>query len=89
MDFLVVVAQIFGSPLLDATKSAKQDKTLLWIIIIGGVLFSAFFSHSIILLTNTEQILQYRPECFSLFALLIHRDYLHGKYCTDNQYNAH
>ncbi|MCL1113782.1 MULTISPECIES: hypothetical protein [Shewanella] len=43
MDFLVFVAQIFGSPLLDATKSAKQDKTLLWIIIIGGVLFSAFF----------------------------------------------
>jgi len=42
MDFLVVVAQIFGSPFLDATKSAKQDKTLLWMMIIGGTLFSAF-----------------------------------------------
>ncbi|MGX9462297.1 hypothetical protein ACWXWU_13835 [Shewanella sp. A14] len=42
MDFLVFIAEIFGSSLFDATKSAKQDKTLLWMMIIGCTLFGAF-----------------------------------------------
>ena len=42
MDFLLFLAQIFGPTALEATKSAKQDKTLMWMIIIGGALFSAF-----------------------------------------------
>ncbi|GGP88712.1 hypothetical protein [Shewanella ulleungensis] len=44
MDFLAFILQIVGgSSPMDLAQSAKQDKTLLWMIIIGGVIFSAFF----------------------------------------------
>ncbi|CAM4181596.1 hypothetical protein [Shewanella livingstonensis] len=44
MDFLAFMLQIVGgSSPVDLAQSAKQDKTLLWMMIIGGVFFSTFF----------------------------------------------
>ncbi|GGQ14937.1 hypothetical protein [Shewanella litoralis] len=43
MDFLAFILQIVGgSSPVDLAQSAKQDKTLLWMIIIGGLFFSVF-----------------------------------------------
>ncbi|WP_350431946.1 hypothetical protein ABIS04_17810 [Shewanella sp. H8] len=43
MDFLGFILQIVGgSSPLDLAQSAKQDKTLLWMMIIGCTFFGTF-----------------------------------------------